>query len=68
MPHDFCVWCAKKLEAPESYDKKKQMLYCSTGCFDAELLFRVLFDDSMYVNSIHKANLNVTVKKRPASS
>ena len=63
MTHTFCVWCAKKLTAPKGFNEKKQALYCSRGCFDAELLFRVLFDDSMYVDGFHKANVKMALKK-----
>ena len=54
---DFCCWCEAKVKVPEVINPKK-LLVCSKGCRDAEILFRIHYeDDEMNRRSHYQATM-----------
>lgn len=38
--HGVCQWCQSIVKAPEGYNRKRQILFCSPDCKEKEWLFQ----------------------------
>lgn len=40
-----CAWCGAFVKVPNTFNRRKQFVYCNRGCRDADAIFRACFSD-----------------------